>query len=287
MSDDGAHAIVVIAMLGNVFSSRYARARAQDRFADPLGFCTMNVALYGRGAAWSLTERGRGAVTMRPDALAIGPSSMAWEGDDLVVRIEERGAPIGGRVAGTVRVRPRVRTHEEIALDGEGAHRWRPLAPLADVEVKMDAPSLRWSGRGYVDSNDGDASLESAFDEWTWSRASLSGDRVAIAYRATLRGGRQIDASRMIAPSGRTSPMATTTWSALPATAWRLPRTAPLGASRLVRTLEDTPFYARSLVESRVAGERAIAVHETVSLRRFAAPWVQFLLPFRTRAELA
>jgi carotenoid 1,2-hydratase len=50
---------------------------------------------------------------------------------------------------------------------------------------------------------------------------------------------------------------------------------------RIVKTLEDTPFYARSIVASRVAGRPVTAMHESLSLERFALPVVQFMLPFR------
>ncbi len=36
---------------------------------------------------------------------------------------------------------------------------------------------------------------------------------------------------------------------------WRVPRRLPGDASRLAGTLEDTPFYARSLAHARIAGE--------------------------------
>jgi carotenoid 1,2-hydratase len=46
-------------------------------------------------------------------------------------------------------------------------------------------------------------------------------------------------------------------------------------------TLEDTPFYARSVLETEVFGKRATAMHESLSLTRFSKPWVQAMLPFR------
>ena len=46
-------------------------------------------------------------------------------------------------------------------------------------------------------------------------------------------------------------------------------------------TLEDGPFYARSRIAADIAGERVEGFHESVSLQRFAARWVQCLLPVR------
>jgi carotenoid 1,2-hydratase len=51
--------------------------------------------------------------------------------------------------------------------------------------------------------------------------------------------------------------------------------------AEVTRTLEDTPFYARSLVRKRLLGSNALAVHESLDLDRFRQPWVQCLLPFR------
>jgi carotenoid 1,2-hydratase len=49
----------------------------------------------------------------------------------------------------------------------------------------------------------------------------------------------------------------------------------------VVQTLEDAPFYARSVVASQLQGESVNAVHESLSLDRFRSGWVQVLLPFR------
>jgi len=39
--------------------------------------------------------------------------------------------------------------------------------------------------------------------------------------------------------------------------------------------------YARATIATRLFGEEALAVHETLSLDRFAQPWVRCMLPFR------
>jgi carotenoid 1,2-hydratase len=50
---------------------------------------------------------------------------------------------------------------------------------------------------------------------------------------------------------------------------------------RVRRTLEDTPFYTRSLVHGRYGGEPAQIVHESLSLDRLRLPIVRAMLPFR------
>ena len=56
---------------------------------------------------------------------------------------------------------------------------------------------------------------------------------------------------------------------------------SPAGDAHVRRTLEDTPFYARSVVSARFADASHDWVHESLSLDRFANPLVRLMLPFR------
>jgi carotenoid 1,2-hydratase len=72
--------------------------------------------------------------------------------------------------------------------------------------------------------------------------------------------------------------------SALATTAWGMRREVaadPGTLSRVQRTVESGPFYARSLLGMTLDGNPVHAMHETLSLDRFAARWVQAMLPFR------
>ena len=71
--------------------------------------------------------------------------------------------------------------------------------------------------------------------------------------------------------------------AALPMTGWRIARgtQAEGGRASVVRTLEDTPFYARSIIEAKLLGERVHAMHESLSLDRFRLGVVKAMLPFR------
>ena len=53
------------------------------------------------------------------------------------------------------------------------------------------------------------------------------------------------------------------------------------GHASVVKTWEDAPFYARSMLASRLYGEPVTAVQESLDLDRFASPVVQFMLPYR------
>ncbi|MBV8911952.1 MAG: carotenoid 1,2-hydratase, partial [Acetobacteraceae bacterium] len=149
--------------------------------------------------------------------------------------------------------------------------------------VTMQSPSLRWAGDGYLDSNEGDAPLEDDFVEWDWCRAPRNGG-TAILYDATRRVGGEHGLALHIAADGAVEPFAPPPRAALPGTRWRIRRRTRCDADAapaLRKTLEDAPFYARSVVETQLGGERLVAVHETLSLDRFRRPWVQAMLPFR------
>lgn len=276
-------------MLGNVFSPFYHRARAEGR-GEPLAHCTMNVALYGpRGKRWALTERGARDVSRDADSLTLGASNLRWEGGALVCDLDERVAPFPsltpGRLRGRVRLIPEVCTESVVPIDGRGRHLWWPVAPVARVEVELDEPRVRWTGHGYHDANAGDEPLENGFTSWDWSRATVGRDAVLLYDTIDARGLRSERALRCDA-RGRVEEVSLSRRFALPETGWRIEREtrADRGAwPTVARTLEDTPFYARSVVRTRLLGEDVYAMHERVDLRRFTAPWVQFLLPFRMK----
>jgi len=267
-----------------VFSPYYARARRRGD-ADPENHCALNVALYGRGdKRWALTERPRASLARSAATLAIGPSALEWDGDTLAVRIDEVTAPLPARIRGVVRVHPAALAGGAYALDAAGHHRWLPIAPCAHVEVALERPALRWSGPGYLDANAGDEPLEDSFASWSWSRAATRAG-TAVLYDVLRRDGGRHSLALGFDAGGETRAIDSPPVAALPATGWRVARatrTDPGSRATVVRTLEDTPFYARSLVAAQLAGEPVTAVHESLSLDRFRSRWVQALLPFRT-----
>jgi carotenoid 1,2-hydratase len=48
-----------------------------------------------------------------------------------------------------------------------------------------------------------------------------------------------------------------------------------------VHTLEDAPFYVRSVVETGMRGERVMGFHETLNAPRLSSQLVKMMLPFR------
>lgn len=287
VSDDGRHALSLIALLGSVFSPYYAAARARTGAAEPLAHCSMNVALYGpRHDGWAFTERGAGAVQREAQALSIGPSAMRWQGGALSVEFDEVTAPFGARLAGRIRLFPEeMGDGGAVHLDAAGRHRWWPIAPAARAEVELSHPSIRFRGAAYLDANGGDAPLEDDFVGWDWSRVA-SRERAVVTYDVTRRDGTRLLFARSFERGGKIRDGVPVVGRPIEPTLWGLGRTVHAGPERapeLIRTLEDTPFYARSLVRASYLGERAVGTHETLALDRFQSRWVQFLLPFRMK----
>jgi carotenoid 1,2-hydratase len=276
-----------------VFSPYYAARRRGPGPHAPLAHCSLNVALYGRsGHRWAMTERdGRPAIYKPYDSdvrrdertFEIGPSAVTWDGNAYTVHIDEITNPLPTRIRGTVKLTPQALVDGDFALDTAGCHRWRPIAPCANVEVNLSHPNLKWSGSGYLDMNTGSAPLERDFVDWSWSRAALK-QGSAILYDVTRRDGTDLSVAIRVDPSGRVEDVEPPPRAELPASFWRVARETRADAGKgatVTQTFEDGPFYARSLLSTHILGERVPAVHESLSLDRFGARWVQFLLPFK------
>lgn len=283
LSDDGRHGLTLIAMLGCVFSPYYAHARRRGP-TDPLQHCAMNVALYGAtGRRWAMTERPTHRVQRSADQLSIGPSSMRWNGAWLDIDIDETTAPLPRRLRGRIRVHPASLAERRFDLDAAGRHRWRPYAPRCRVELAFTNPGLSWHGDAYLDSNDGDVPLESDFLSWTWSRGSR-GTRTTVLYDVERRSGDALSLALDFAANGDVTAFDPPPRAALARTPWRMARSTrsdPGFSPRVIDTLEDGPFYARSVLETRIGGDPITAVHESLSLTRFESRWIQALLPVR------
>jgi carotenoid 1,2-hydratase len=201
------------------------------------------------------------------------------------VRIDEVGVPLPSRIRGVVRLYPGTTLHHAARLDADGQHRWWPIAPCARVEVALDRPALAWSGAGYLDANAGSVPLERSFRGWNWSRARLR-DGTAVLYDVDRRDTEPLSLALAFDPAGGVVPFTPPPVMRLPGTRWRVARETRADAGApvaVVQTLEDTPFYARSLLSTQVLGEPVTAIHESLSLDRFSAAWVRTLLPFRMR----
>jgi carotenoid 1,2-hydratase len=269
--------LTIIAFVGSVFSPYYAwRGRRA-----PEDHCAINVALYGAGGRWAMTERGAVALSRSDDRFAVGPSALHWDGQGLDIDINEVCAPLPRPLIGRVRVDAETLNPRSFELEPRGRHFWRPIAPLARVSVDMAQPGIRWKGHAYFDMNRGDEPLEAGFRAWSWSRARFR-DQARIFYEADGRGGVQTALSLVFDAKGALAEREAPSLVRLPKTLWRLPRlTRSEQPARVLSTLEDAPFYARSRIAHRVDGEDVISVHESLDLDRFSNPVVKAMLPFR------
>lgn len=267
-----------------MFSPYYAWAHARGA-GNPDNHCTLNICLYGGDTRrWTMTERGRSRVSRDASRFTIGPSSVHWDGSRLVIDINERAVPFAQRVRGRVIVSPEALFRFSTPLDEGSRHHWGPIAPRARVEVAMHEPSLCWQGHGYLDSNEGDEPIERRFVEWDWSRASLADGSTAVIYDVRQRAGADRVLALRFARDGTVEPFEAPPRQPLPRTAWRIGRTMrtdPAVPAIVVETLEDTPFYVRSVIESGLRGERVTSMHETLNVPRFASRTVRLMLPWR------
>jgi carotenoid 1,2-hydratase len=228
-----------------------------------------------------MTDRRRGALRRGADFLHIGPSGVEWDGTTLTVRVEERGAPFPTRLRGTVKLRPDAISDRAFLLDTDGRHRWQPIAARSRVEVAFDSPNLRWQGPAYFDTNAGAAPLEQDFRGWDWCRAPMQ-DETAVLYNAERRDGSRQSLALRVGRDGSVTDFTPPPEVALPRTLWRIARpTRSEGQARVVRTLVDAPFYSRSEIRTRLLGQDATAVHESLEMDRFAALPVQVMLPLK------
>ncbi|MEM9971030.1 MAG: carotenoid 1,2-hydratase [Pseudomonadota bacterium] len=283
LSDDGRHGLTVIAFVGSVFSPYYAWAG----HGDPEDHVCINVALYGPRHHWAMTERGRDALTRDRTSFRVGPSALSWDGDRLMLEIDERTTPFP-RLQRGYAMRGRITLHAEtlatrrFEIDHVGLHRWQPLAPAARVEVAMETPGIGWSGHGYLDTNDGDAMLEDGFRRWDWSRARLADGSSAILYDCALKGGGENKLALHFRHDGTADPFEMPPRAPLPRGWWGVARaTRADGPARVTQAFEDAPFYTRAAIETELMGQRVAAVHETFDGRRFANPVIKWMLTMR------
>lgn len=280
VSADGRHGIVIIAFLGSVFSPYYFRARQRGP-TDPEDHCAINVCLYRPdGDCWAMTERSARALVRSARSFAVGRSALEWDGTCLTAEIRARTAPFFRPLAGRITLTPVVHNERRFDLDARGRHTWQPLAPIARIAVDFDAPATHWEGHAYADTNYGERMLELDFTTWDWSRATAGGATTVYYVANQLDGstqslGLRFDGTGAVVPTRVPAPCE------LPPGIWRVERTARSDTPLVVaRSLEDTPFYTRSLLSK--AGENDdLTVHESLDMRRFRRAWVRTLLPFR------
>lgn len=242
------------------------------------------MATYGPGGRFTMTDRGQSALRQSEHAFVVGPSAMRWDGDRLVIDVNEVSSPpLINRIRGQITVTPSALTSVELPLTPDGAHVWRPFAPRARIEVAIDRPGWHWSGEGYFDANFGTRALEEDFSYWTWGRfptrngatcfydaTRLDGSELAAAFRFDATGNSET------IPLPPKAPMRRSLWAVR-----RETRGDPGTKARQVQAMLDAPFYTRAAVETTLDGETVTGVHEALDLRRFRSPLLKPMLAVR------
>jgi carotenoid 1,2-hydratase len=267
----------VIGFIGSVFSPWYAWSGRRD----PQDHCCINVATYGPGARFTMTDRGRPALRQSADTLTVGPSRMHWTGSQLIIDINEIGSlPMVTPVRGRITLTPAAVTRVEVALHPR--HTWRPFAPTARIEVDL-TQGHRWQGHGYFDANFGTAALEADFRFWTWGRYPLR-DRAVCFYDATRVDGSKLALGIAIDHAGDVQVIEPPPLTPFRRSLWAVRRETRADAGvvpRQVLPMLDAPFYARSLVQTQIGGEISTGVHEALDLTRFRNPLLKPMLAVR------
>ncbi|MTH98771.1 carotenoid 1,2-hydratase [Roseibium sp. RKSG952] len=277
----------MIAFVGSVFSPYYAWSGRQN----PDNHVCINVALYApEGNRWAMTERGAPALSRDRTGFFVGPSGLQWEEGVLTLDLNERAVPRPPaewsmqRLKARVRVRPKAITAQTYDIDGQGDHIWWPIAPLAEIEVTFEGDRPDWRGHGYLDSNWGREPLERGFHYWDWARGVLPDGRAALIYDVHRRDKTRHCLMLTADAQGEVEAHETPGKSRLRRGFWGMMRHGhhdPGTEPQLIATLEDSPFYTRSKLQTRLFGQPLELMHESLSGDRYASPLVKLMLPWR------
>ncbi|NBB46817.1 carotenoid 1,2-hydratase [Rhizobium sp. CRIBSB] len=278
----------MIAFVGSVFSPYYHFAGRRD----PERHVAFNVALYGPPSnAWAMTERGRRDLRREPARLAIAASEFRARGEGFEIDFDEVFLPWPGhrllpkRMSGSIVVEPRFVNSVSFDLDGAGCHHWLPVAPSSRIKLRSaDLPDGGWSGEGYHDMNWGSRPLEADFRGWDWGQGHGSDGQSIILYDSVLADGARRGFGLRFDPDGRMGTFAPPPRQRLARGFWGVEGgvACDMGTvPRVIRKLEDSPFYRRSLVTTRLAGDDIAMMHESLDCHRLSMPLVRLMLPFR------
>ncbi len=231
-----------------------------------------------------MTDRGRDALRQTGSRLQVGPSMMRWDGDALVIEIDEVSSPpFINRIRGEIRLTPTALTAVELPLTFDDAHIWRPFAPSARISVDIDRKGWQWQGEGYFDANFGTRALEEDFSYWTWGRFPTD-EGATCFYDAQRRDGSELAAGFAFDQNGSARQITLPPKTPIRRSLWAVKReTRSEGGfkPRQVLNMLDAPFYSRSAVRTKLGGKVTTGVHEALDLTRFRSPFLKPMLAVR------
>ena len=282
LSADGRHGLTIILFVGSVFSPYYKWQR-RNGLVQPENHCSVNVVLFGAsGKRWAMTERGASSLKRSADSYQLGKSHAQLSPGRMTIHVDEIGVPFPHRIKGDIIVEYEALQTTAFHLDSRKQHVWRPLAPRARIHVNFASPQQIWDGEAYVDCNWGAEPVEAGFRGWQWSRASR-GEETCVFYDVVERSGAEQGIAAAFDRHGSVRGLTTPPQHQADKTLWRVARPYRSEGTRggLIKTVEDTPFYARSLLAQTIEGEDCVAIHESLDVTRYERPIVQAMLPWR------
>ncbi len=209
---------------------------------------------------------------------------MHWTGSELVISIDEIASPpLVSRVRGTITLRPSALTSVELPLKSDGSHVWRPFAPIATIDVALEAPGWNWSGKGYFDANFGTRALEQDFDYWTWGCFPTKGGATAF-YDVARTDGSSFETAVHFDQDGTAQHTPAPPRQRFKNSLWQVKREtrADIGTTpKQTLNMLDAPFYSRSTIRTVLDGQDTIGVHEALDLTRFRSPLLKPMLAVR------
>ncbi|MBT5001516.1 MAG: carotenoid 1,2-hydratase [Tateyamaria sp.] len=266
--------------IGSVFSPWYRWSGRKN----PQNHVCINVATYGQGGRFTMTDRGKSALKQSETKFEVGPSSMRWENKQLIIDINEVSSPpLINRIKGQIRVTPSAITNVELPLTKDGAHIWRPFAPISHISVNIDRPGWQWSGDGYFDANFGTRALEEDFSYWTWGRYPTTQGATCF-YDATRLDGTELASGFNFDINGNAEVIALPPKTSMKRSLWavrRETRSDQGTSAQQVQNMLDAPFYSRSAVKTTLNGETVVGIHEALDLTRFRSRILKPILAFR------
>lgn len=230
-----------------------------------------------------MTERAGRHAIRTADTYVLGPSRVCWEGNDLILTLDERCAPLPQALTGTITVHAGAHPATIFDLTGNGRHHWQPIAPASRVSVDLATPALKWSGNAYLDSNWGSEPLEDGFQQWDWARFATD-DGCIVAYDMVPQTGDQRSLGVHFGADASVNDVSLPGAMPLGRTIWGLNQTSrcdPGHSLRRLASFEDVPFYSRNHIQSVINDQTLSGVHETFNGQRLRKQWVKALLPFR------
>ena len=242
------------------------------------------MATYGPGGRFTMTDRGQSALRQSENLFQVGPSSMRWEKDRLIIDVNEISSlPLISRVKGQIILTPSAVTHLELPLSNDGAHVWRPFAPTSHISVDLNGIGWQWEGHGYFDSNFGIRALEEDFSYWTWGRYPTEAGSTCF-YDATRLDGSKLAAAIRFDAKGHANEISLPPMARMPRSLWAVARETRADAGykpKQVKNMLDAPFYSRSAVKTQLDGLETVGIHEALDLVRFRNPLIKPMLALR------